>query len=392
MNSNRKRPSTPLVPIDDGSFAGGPRRQKKAMIASSTWELLLPVPVSIETFSWLDQENLMNLSLVSKKFNGIIAVVIRKQRPQRRRQRKARIASFWNLLLPVPVIHETISWLDQESLMNLCLVSKKFYDIIAGNEPGNKNKIIPVFEVIGKTSLETLLKNLRVHFRNKETRSKLQSYVIMRFKDLDNFEFDYTSESIMKNIRIAKKVQMNGITSLDLSSGSLTTIEPSTSALFSMLPNLRQVDMSNKYISRHCIHTELFRSCPSLEKLTMHNSADFCLSAFGMGFTSSIKEIYIDNSYFDAYENDELVHMADLNDHQDTFMFHYCCNALERVSIRNMNLDLIYNDGEQFAFNQNACIKFIRNAPQTLRWFRSDLTQENMEMLRKERPGIELLN
>ena len=37
-------------------------------------------------------------------------------------------------------------------------------------------------------------------------------------------------------------------------------------------------------------------------------------------------------------------------------------------------------------------IKFVRNAPPTLRWFRSDLTSDNMEMLRMERPEIELLN
>jgi hypothetical protein len=379
MNSNRnKRPS-----IEDGSIASRTRRQKKATIASWKWDyLLLPVPVIIETVSWLDQESLMNLSLVSKKFYGIIAVVKRKQRSQRRRQKKAKTTYFWNLQLPVPVIIKTISWLDQESLVNLSFVSIKFNDIIAGNEPGNKNKIIPVFEV--KTSLGTLFENLRVYFMNKKTRNKLQSYVIMRVKGLDKFQD--------LNNQIAKDIQMNGITSLDLSSGSRGTTASLISALFSMLPNLRQVDISSKEISLRYILKELFRSCPSLEKLTMHNSTGFCLSAFGMGFPSNIKEIYIDNSYFDAYENDELVRMADLNNHQDTFMFQYCCNALERVSIRNMKLDQIYNVKQQLKFNQNASIKFIRNAPQTLRWFRSDLTQKNMKMLRMERPGIELLN
>eukprot|EP00536_Pseudo-nitzschia_multiseries_P005765 jgi/Psemu1/13439/gm1.13439_g len=39
---------------------------------------------------------------------------------------------------------------------------------------------------------------------------------------------------------------------------------------------------------------------------------------------------------------------------------------------------------------QAALIKFVRTAPQSLRWFRSDLSPENMDMLRSERPGIEL--
>jgi hypothetical protein len=37
-------------------------------------------------------------------------------------------------------------------------------------------------------------------------------------------------------------------------------------------------------------------------------------------------------------------------------------------------------------------IKFVRNAPPTLRWFRSDFTPDNMKILRMERPEIELLN
>ena len=40
----------------------------------------------------------------------------------------------------------------------------------------------------------------------------------------------------------------------------------------------------------------------------------------------------------------------------------------------------------------NALLKFVRNAPSTLRWFRSDLTPDNMTTLRLEQPGIELLN
>jgi hypothetical protein len=39
--------------------------------------------------------------------------------------------------------------------------------------------------------------------------------------------------------------------------------------------------------------------------------------------------------------------------------------------------------------SQNARIKFVRNIP-SLRWFQSDLTQEDIDMFQKERPGIEL--
>ena len=70
-------------------------------------------------------------------------------------------------------------------------------------------------------------------------------------------------------------------------------------------------------------------------------------------------------------------------------MFHKCCKAIERVSIRNARQSYEYTHSK---ISQNKLIKFVRNAPPTLRWFRSDLTLNNMTMLRLERPGIELLN
>jgi hypothetical protein len=69
------------------------------------------------------------------------------------------------------------------------------------------------------------------------------------------------------------------------------------------------------------------------------------------------------------------------------FIFHRCCKALERVSIRNARC---YRN-VLICIPQNALIKFVRNVP-SLRWFRSDLTQENIDMLQLERPDIELLN
>ena len=40
---------------------------------------------------------------------------------------------------------------------------------------------------------------------------------------------------------------------------------------------------------------------------------------------------------------------------------------------------------------QDILIKFVRNSP-SLQWLRSNLTQENMTMLRTERPEIEFVN
>ena len=67
------------------------------------------------------------------------------------------------------------------------------------------------------------------------------------------------------------------------------------------------------------------------------------------------------------------------------FLFHKCCKVLECVSIRQAMVC-----GRPVS--QNALIKFVRNCPRTMKWFHSGLTKENMTMLQKERPSIELLN
>jgi hypothetical protein len=52
----------------------------------------------------------------------------------RTRRKRRSMAAKWDL--QTPIIIEIISWLDQESLMDLSLVSKQMHDIIR-NEPGN---------------------------------------------------------------------------------------------------------------------------------------------------------------------------------------------------------------------------------------------------------------
>ena len=85
--------------------------------------------------------------------------------------------------------------------------------------------------------------------------------------------------------------------------------------------------------------------------------------------------------------------LSDLKNSPDLFLFHKCgSTVLERVSIRNAKWYGFDHDEDPIIIPQNALIKFVRNAPKSLRWFRSNLTTENMTMLRLERPEIELVN
>ena len=118
----------------------------------------------------------------------------------------------------------------------------------------------------------------------------------------------------------------------------------------------------------------------------------------------NLREIYIDNTNFCIF-NDEFYSMMDVENDDEvvtkTFLFHECgSKVLERVSIRNAGVwvqsfrdDRFHgpDDDELIPIPQMALIKFIRNAPTTMRWFRSNLTQENIQMLQQERPKIEFV-
>jgi hypothetical protein len=279
-----------------------------------------------------------------------------------RRQKKA-IASKWDI--QTPIIIEIISWINQDDLMNLSLVSKQLHNIIR-NEPGNKNKIIPVFEVRVSSFLK-LFQNLSRHLLDKKTKKKLQSYRIMVVNNVERFAPN--SEEIDQVQQIAKNVQMNGITSLyfSLSSGGGQSIDRNLYLLSKISPGLCEVDFSDISVTNSILEEFLDGHC--------------------MRFSNNLKEIIIDNACFFC-ERFVINGISNLNNNQEIFLFHKCCKAIERVSIRNAG----------FAYSQigkliqKILIKFVRNAPPTLRWFRSDLTTENMTMLRLERPGIELLN
>jgi hypothetical protein len=311
----------------------------------------------------------------------------------RTRRQKRAIASKWDI--QTPIIIEIINWLDQESLMNLSLVSRQLHNIIA-NEPGNRNRIIPVFEVSG-SSTRRLFQILRDNFFNKGIKNKLQYYPRMKFNNIHEFDrfFDDEWDKMQKDVR------MDWITSLDISSSSspspkeITLLPPSLSKI---LPKVRELDFSRSHV---ILLRQISWNCPLLEKITADNLVDmsFTLDGHDMGFCNNLKEIYMDHSSFCYVRSSrENVEQWDFFNKHEIFMFHYCCKALERVSVRNMKFKDLSSDDEDDDgdpgedFTQNSLIKFVRNAPPSLHWFRSDLTPDNITMLRMERPGIEFLN
>jgi hypothetical protein len=189
-----------------------------------------------------------------------------------RRQKRTIIASKWNNLLTSIKI-EIIGWLDQDSLMDLSLVSKQLHNIIC-NEPGNKNKIIPVFEVSGSCSPLKLLKNLPEYSLNSETKNKLQRYQVMRFKDVEKLVYNGASFDLLK--QIMENLQMNGITSLCISSTKRCTNFLFTRMAAKILPCLHEVDFANVDADKFTLRN-FPRQCPLLEKVTLHDTVGIML-------------------------------------------------------------------------------------------------------------------
>ena len=295
-----------------------------------------------------------------------------------------------------------------EERITLSLVSKQTYEDC--KRPGIERKIIPTIVItprlplrfqhrLGKAQASTraLLQQFFLDaVRDNERNMKLRRYPHMKVNDVD--KFDYIFEEEVASIFRFDSRKMDWILSLDITISPTTPcwkVEDSRSLpniLATMLPNLREIDLSNACITR--LKCFSFR-CPYLEKVTWKNiDKDSCVELDGcnMRYSNNLKEIIMDDSEF-VYDQRVKDTISNLENYGNNFIFHYCSEALERVSIRNAKVcEKLTRDEPTVAILQNALIKFVLNAPSSLRWFRSDLTQENIDMLKLERPKIECRN
>ncbi|OEU09800.1 hypothetical protein FRACYDRAFT_248057 [Fragilariopsis cylindrus CCMP1102] len=308
-------------------------------------------------------------------------------RPKKKMRRDNNEGILTLLDLPISLLAHIFNHLGktQEELMNLTLVSKQVYEICKNERTGIEWKIIPVFEISvlqqeGGGSTRTLVKNMITHSLNRKTAKKFRNYHHMLVKDLHKFS---SEDNVFSGTSYATDiVHMEGITSLCTTSSKLVPYSGYSllRVVAHMLPKLREASLSNMY-EINSILQYFSVKCPLLEKVTSNNNVG--VDPTMMRSSHNLKELYMDNTSFICYEKE---HLADLTNHPDIFLFHQCCKSLERISIQNAK----YYPPSQGKLSQESLIKFVRNAPPNLRWFRSDLSISNILMLRKERPGIEL--
>ncbi|KAL9181174.1 hypothetical protein ACHAXT_009979 [Thalassiosira profunda] len=168
--------------------------------------------------------------------------------------------------------------------------------------------------------------------------------------------------------------------------------------LASILPGLIELDFTNlhggpihegDYISE----LSLFNStnCPNIQKIRWDNRVGGCYFVRGkdMKTLAHLRELHVDNLLadwrFDKLFAPLMNQFFDEASVIQRFFFFACNNNLERMSLKGGQYTTM--EGKKVSFPQFALMRFVRQTP-TLRWFRSDLSQENIEKLSRERPEI----
>ena len=312
---------------------------------------------------------------------------------------------FWTNL-PVSIRVEILNFIGddtkQEELREFVLLSKAWNGDCKEN--GIIWKVVPLFilsPLYDKTnggSPITFLRALFSYQLDDVTNRKIQRYRRMIVNGINKFgEFIPYGEVIpyIESRRLTKNLQMDRIESLTISLPS-PTMTPFSNifpyALSDILPNLHELDATNVNMGGLALKS-FVEKCPYLEQITWNNvvlKSRVHLTGEEMQAGNNLKQITMENCTFYGISG-TLSQISDFNNHPNKFIFHKCCQVLERLSIRNARY---LNDGDipiEYTI-QKALIKLVRNAPSSLKWLRSDLTQTNIDMLHKERPDIELLN
>ena len=185
------------------------------------------------------------------------------------------------------------------------------------------------------------------------------------------------------------------IESLTISSNSHPTTRTTTdtgsrvwrysllSGLAAIMPNVQRINLTGVNLGRDTLWCGLGR-WRLLTKITWCGIGPFddvYISGRNMEGLKNLREIYMDDSCFSM----------DLSPVPDRVIFHRCSKKLERLSIRNATYYTNRDSTQLLPVSQEKLIQFVRNAPSSLTWFRSDLTVDNITMLQQECPGIEFV-
>jgi len=302
-------------------------------------------------------------------------------------------------LLPSEVLRNPtispFSYLDTKSIMIVSTLNKQSRAIVRG--PGFEDLFRPSLFLSTSKDRENnhgrSVQLLQQLYRNRE---KLQQYLDATIVDFNNFHgngLDRNTTSMGSFSHLLK-----GIETLTISSDSplLTQHSPNRqdSSLYYYLPDIMPNIQQLTFTGAHTDLSYLLNLCkkwPLLTKLTFNDLGT--VSFWSKVFSENLQELSMDDARFNFFEEPT-----------ERFFCEYFWTGirslplLERLSLRNVTYFRtdIYHLSEKpttvLPIPQQELMRVVRNAPPSLKWFRSDLTLDNITMLKKERPGIEFVS
>jgi hypothetical protein len=158
--------------------------------------------------------------------------------------------------------------------------------------------------------------------------------------------------------------------------------------LAAALPNVRELDLSGWNYA----YVLMFVAArfASLERLVLPGSHDVESNGNRLHLCHNLRDLNMDGACFISLWSEGRIG-ADLERTYKDTLFSYRPLELERVSIKGATYKYAGSDDEPLSIPQRRLIDFARRAA-SLRWLRSDLTPENVAMLKRERPDVEFVS
>jgi hypothetical protein len=144
-------------------------------------------------------------------------------------------------------------------------------------------------------------------------------------------------------------------------------------------------------VCRGC-HFLLMQPYPFAVNISMNNLREIHIDPFGVYFINISPPIAAYCQEYSLLEQEEWFDNASiLHGGADWVLLQEYPN-LERVTLKHVDyIEYDYVNDNWKALPEEALVKFVRHTPK-LRWFCSDLTQENIAILKEERPEVEFCN
>ena len=290
-----------------------------------------------------------------------------------------------------PLLVGCLTYLDSESIRQVCLLSKEFLDIVQHDPGMENNRVVPLLFVSSSKEqdagrIERLLNKLV-----DQNQNRVHHIRAVKVINREKFLHDGDRTELGNTLTITLRQRFAGVVALDLSSPTKTNFSNYgfLMTLRKMLPNLRELDLSNTNIQAHQLGA-FAKECSQLEKITYNNNlcrlSIMPLRGEVLSPAKNLLEIHMDCSTFPYQHAFFFKRLSDLTnvDYSNFYLFQKCNKRLERVSFKSAKYQNTFEWMTFDAIPQNVLIKFVRNTP-TLKWFCSDLTHENIAMLRSER-------